>query len=90
MSTERSPSVWRALPLGEFSCAPCGIFEVIFPSPVNACVFNATIGDDLADVPVAGLVSVTLRSMHVNSVCVQTFNANGMRTNHAFRLSVQR
>jgi len=73
----------------DFGCATCGIFEVIFPSPVNACAFVATIGDDLADAPAAGVVNVTQRSGNVNGVFVQTFNLNGTRTNHPFHLIVQ-
>jgi hypothetical protein len=66
-----------------------GIFEVIFPSPVNACVYNATIGDALADAPAPGLVNVTERLGNPNGVFVQTFNPNGVRTNHPFHLMVQ-
>ena len=73
----------------DFGCATCGIYEVIFPSPVNACAFVATIGDDLADVPAAGVVNVTQRSGNVDGVFVQTFNLNGTRTNHPFHLIVQ-
>ena len=73
----------------DFGSATAGIFEVIFPSPVNACAFVATIGDDLADVPAAGLVNVTQRAGNVNGVFVQTYNFNGVRTNHPFHLIVQ-
>ncbi len=73
----------------DFGCATCGIFEVIFPSAVNACVYTATIGDAAADVPAAGLVNVTRRATTINGVFVQTFNPNGARTNHPFHLMVQ-
>ena len=66
-----------------------GFFEVIFPSPVNACVYTATIGDAFADVPAPGLVNVTRRAGNVNGIFVQTFNAGGSRTNHPFHLEVQ-
>jgi hypothetical protein len=73
----------------DFTCETCGIYEVIFPSPVNACVFVATIGDAFADVPAAGLVNVTRRATTIDGVFVQTFNPNGVRTNHPFHLIVQ-
>jgi hypothetical protein len=73
----------------DFACATCGIFEVIFPSPVNECVYTATIGDAAADAPAAGLVNVTRRATTVNGVFVQTFNANGVKANHPFHLMVQ-
>ena len=73
----------------DFSCAFCGSYEVIFPSPVNGCAFAATIGDDLADVPAPGFVTVTQRFANVNGVFVATSNPNGFRANHAFHLIVQ-
>ena len=73
----------------DFACATCGIFEVIFPSPVNACVYTATVGDAFADVPAVGIVNVTRRAGNVNGIFVQTFNAGGSRTNHPFHLEVQ-
>ena len=73
----------------DFSSPSGGIFEVIFPSAVNACVYTATIGDAAADVPAAGLVNVTRRAGNVNGVFVQTFNANGVKANHPFHLMVQ-
>jgi hypothetical protein len=73
----------------DFSCAACGSYEVIFPSPVNGCAFAATIGDDLADVPAPGFVTVTQRFANVNGVFVATSNPNGFRANHAFHLIVQ-
>ena len=66
-----------------------GIYQVIFPSAVNACVYAATIGDAGADVPAAGLVNVTRRGGNINGIFVQTFNPNGARTNHPFHLMVQ-
>lgn len=73
----------------DFGSPTLGEFEVIFPSAVNACAFVATIGDDLADVPAAGLVNVTQRATNHNGVFVQTFNPNGVRANHPFHLIVQ-
>jgi hypothetical protein len=73
----------------DFGSPTLGEFEVIFPSAVNACAFVATIGDDLADVPAAGLVNVTQRATTHNGVFVQTFNPNGVRANHPFHLIVQ-
>jgi hypothetical protein len=50
---------------------------------------RATVGDALADVPAAGLVNLTERFGNPNGVFVQTFNPNGVRTNHPFHLMVQ-
>jgi hypothetical protein len=73
----------------DFGSPTGGFFEVIFPSPVNACVYTATIGDAFADTPAAGSVNVTRRFGNANGIFVQTFNANGVRTNHPFHLIVQ-
>ena len=73
----------------DFGSSTNGFYEVIFPSPVNACAFVATIGDDLADTPAPGLVNVTQRSSTHNGVFVTTFNPNGVRANHPFHLIVQ-
>jgi hypothetical protein len=73
----------------DFGSPSGGFFEVIFPSPVNACVYTATIGDAFADVPAPGLVNVTRRFGNPNGVYVQTYNPNGFRTNHPFHLEVQ-
>lgn len=73
----------------DFGSLTLGEFEVIFPSSVKGCVFNATVGDAAADVPAAGFAVVTGRATTVNGVFVQTFNPNGVRTNHPFHLMVQ-
>ena len=66
-----------------------GVYEVDLPSDVSHCVYTATIGDALADVPAPGLVNVTQRAGNRNGIYVQTFNLNGTRADHPFHLQVQ-
>lgn len=66
-----------------------GIYEVDFPSDVSHCVYTATIGDALADVPAPGIIAVTQRFGNPNGIYVQTFNLNGTRANHPFHLQAQ-
>lgn len=72
-----------------FNFGSPGIYEVDLPSDISHCVYTATIGDALTDVPAPGIVNVTQRAGNVNGIFVQTFNLNGVRANHPFHLQVQ-
>lgn len=66
-----------------------GGFEVIFPSNVRNCAYNASVGDSgSAIVPPSGEASVVGRAGNVDGVFVQTYNSAGTATPQAFHLAV--
>ena len=59
------------------------------PTQIAHCVYTATVGDALADVPAPGIVVVTQRAGNTFGMYIQTFDLNGVRNYHPFHVQVQ-
>jgi len=65
-----------------------GQYQVVFDVDVRACVYVATIGDELAAGPGAGEINVSQAAANVNAVRVVTRGGGGNHADRSFHIVV--